>query len=262
MTKPDQKIMMELSERLWPLHRTLVCDDMDHTIEMIGEYLPPEYEYTIHEYPTGQKIWTWTVPEKYEVEEAYLEYFGPNGLERIVDFADNPLHIVSYGPAFEGDLSWNELRPHLHTIPDRPDSIPWVFKYYDRDWGFCLPHNQFLKLDQSGRYRVVMKTSFTDGTLKVGEFNSRILFTFSGGLLPSHIISLVFANISSGALKFSKNTTNVKPGRIAASTRLHFFSLSSLRSERSGKSYNFDGESNPKASIASFNSSAANSNSL
>jgi aminopeptidase-like protein len=171
MSQPDQKIMMELMERLWPLHRTLVSDDMDRAIEIIGEYLPEEHSYTTHEYPTGQKIWTWSVPEKYEVDKAYLEYLGPNGPERIVDFADNPLHIVSYGPAFEGTLSWGELESHLHTNPDRPKAIPWVFKFYDRDWGFCLPHDQYERLDRNGQYRAVMKTRYVDGTMKVGELD-------------------------------------------------------------------------------------------
>ncbi len=162
-------MMMALMERLWPLHRTLVCDDMDRALDIIGEVLPDTLDYHINAYPTGEKVWTWTVPEKYEVDEAYLELLTPDGPQRIVDFADNSLHIVSYGPPFEGEISFDQLDLHLHTNPNRPDAIPWVFKFYDREWGFCLPHRVYEKLPRDGRYRVTMRTRFEKGHLRVGE---------------------------------------------------------------------------------------------
>jgi aminopeptidase-like protein len=166
----DKTMMMELMTRLWPLHRTLVHDDMDRAMQIIGDYLPAEGTYKIHGYPSGSRVWTWTVPEKYVVEEAYLELLTPDGPRRIVDVADNPLHIVSYGPRFEGELGFDELKKHLHYSEVRPDAIPWIFKYYDRDWGFCLPFNQFKALPRDGRYRAVMRTRFDKGRLLAGEF--------------------------------------------------------------------------------------------
>lgn len=167
---PDTAMMMELMTRLWPLHRTLVSDDMDRTLDIIGEYLPPQGEYRIHRYPSGQKVWTWTVPEKFVVEEAYLELLTEQGPRRVADFADNPLHLVSYSPRFEGELSFAELEPHLHTNPARPHALPWVFKYYARDWGFCLSHDEFMALPRDGRYRAVVRTRFDAGHLGVGEY--------------------------------------------------------------------------------------------
>lgn len=167
---PDTAMMMELMRRLWPLHRTLVSADMDRAMGVIAEYLPPEGEWRLNTYPSGDRVWTWTVPEEYVVDEAHLDLLTPEGSKRIVDFADNPLHVVSYGPAFEGELSFDELAPHLHYNTTRPHAVPWVFKYYGRDWGFCLPHETFLALPRDGRYRAVMRTRFEPGRMTVGEF--------------------------------------------------------------------------------------------
>ncbi len=161
--------LMGLLERLWLLNRTLVSDDMDRAIEIIGEYIPRSANYKINQYPSGQKVWTWTVPERFHVTEAYLELLTPNGPKRIVDFADNPLHVVSYSPAIDQELGFEDLREHLHSNPEQPSGIPWVFRFYDKDWGFCLPHNLLATLPKDGRYKAVIKSEFTDGSLKVGE---------------------------------------------------------------------------------------------
>ena len=82
------------------------------------------------------------------------------GGERVVDFKDNPLHIVSYSLPVDKTLSFEELQPHLYFNEKRPHTIPWVFKYYDRDWGFCLPKNVFDKLPRDKKYRAVIKSEF------------------------------------------------------------------------------------------------------
>ena len=57
-------------------------------------------------------------------------------------------------------LSFEELQPHLYFNEKRPHTIPWVFKYYDRDWGFCLPKNIFDKLPRDKKYHAVIKSEF------------------------------------------------------------------------------------------------------
>ena len=97
------------------------------------------------------------MPERYVVHEAYLE--TEDG-ERIVDFKDNPLHIVSYSLPVDKVLSFEELQPHLYFNEKRPHSVPWVFKYYERDWGFCLPKNTFDKLPRDKKYHAVINCEF------------------------------------------------------------------------------------------------------
>ena len=153
--------MIELIEETWFLARELVSDEYDQALARLAREVP----MTIHEYPSGTPVWTWTVPEKWTCHEAYLETLDGR---RIIDRADHPLHVVSYSLPFEGVVGRDELIKHLHTHPDDPDLIPFVFKYYQRDWGLCLPQNVLDLLDEE-EYRVVIRTTFEPGTLKVGE---------------------------------------------------------------------------------------------
>ena len=153
--------MIDLINELWFLKRELVSDDFDKALHRLAEEIP----MTIHEYPSGTPVWTWTVPEKWTCREAYLETLAG---ERLLDYADHPLHVVSYSLPFEGEVSREELLEHLHAHPRLPDAIPFVFKYYQRDWGLCAPQTLLDSLTDDA-YRVVIRTSFDPGALKVGE---------------------------------------------------------------------------------------------
>ncbi|HRJ76289.1 MAG TPA: DUF4910 domain-containing protein, partial [Anaerolineales bacterium] len=154
--KPYTSLKSILAE-FYPLHRTLVSDDQDKTLEIIGSYMPDSSNYTIETYAPLTPVWTWKVPERFVVHEAYLEI--ENG-ERVIDFKNNPLHIVSYSLPIDGTFTFDELQPHLHFNEKRPHTIPWVFKYYERVWGFCLSKNDFDKLPRDKKYRAVIKTEF------------------------------------------------------------------------------------------------------
>jgi aminopeptidase-like protein len=158
--KPYTSLKSILAE-FFPLHRTLASDDHDKTLEIIGSYMPDSSNYTIESYTPLEQAWTWKVPERYVVHEAYLEIEGG---ERIIDFKNNPLHIVSYSLPIDGIFTFEELQPHLHFNEKRPHTIPWVFKYYDRVWGFCLSKNDFDKLPRDKKYRAVIKSEFLTGS--------------------------------------------------------------------------------------------------
>ncbi|MDX1437701.1 MAG: DUF4910 domain-containing protein, partial [Anaerolineales bacterium] len=153
--------MHSLIQELWFLKRDIISDDFDRALLRLAEEIP----MTIHEYPTGEPCWTWTVPEKWTCHEAYLETLDG---KRLIDYADHPLHVVSYSLPFEGVVSRDELLDHLHVHSGNPEIIPFVFKYYERDWGLCAARQQRDSLTEA-EYRVVIRTSFEPGTLKVGE---------------------------------------------------------------------------------------------
>jgi aminopeptidase-like protein len=145
---------------LYPLHRTLSSSGTDEALKIVGENLPERANYRIDSYTPGTQVWTWTVPERYEVKEAYLEI--KDG-ERIVDFHQNPLYLVSYSLPVDKELTWEELEPHLYYNPDRPLAIPWKYKYYERDWGFSLPKDTFDHLPRDQKYRAVIQSEYLTG---------------------------------------------------------------------------------------------------
>ena len=57
-----------------------------------------------------------------------------------------------------------ELRPHLFTLPEHPDWIPYKTTYYKENWGFCLCHNDYLKLTDD-KYEVYIDSTLKDGAL-------------------------------------------------------------------------------------------------
>ncbi len=154
--KPLSSLKDVLAE-IYPLHRTLASDGTDKALEIIDSYMPEIANYTIETYAPLEPVWTWRVPERYVVHEAYLE--TEDG-QRIVDYDDNPLHLVSYSLPTDETLTWDELVPHLYYNEKRPHTIPWKFKYYDRDWGFCLSKNLFDSLPHDKRYRAVIRAEF------------------------------------------------------------------------------------------------------
>jgi len=73
-----------------------------------------------------------------------------------------------------------ELREHLHSLPDRPDWIPYRTSYYKETWGFCLSQRQFDALPE-GEYEVCIDSSLENGSLSYGELLLR-------GESPSEIL--------------------------------------------------------------------------
>ena len=110
----------------------------------------------IHRYPSGEQCWTWRIPEKWTCQEAYLETLDG---KRLIDYADHPLHVISYSLPFEGVVSRAELMNHLHVHPRLPEAIPFVFKYYERNWGLCCSQTLRDHLNDE-QYRVVIRTRF------------------------------------------------------------------------------------------------------
>jgi len=152
--------VIELLERVYPLNRSLVSDDYDRALEMIGECI----ELQIHAYASGTRCWTWSIPQKWTVNEAWIEADG----ERIVDFADHPLHLWSSSLPIDRVVPHDELMQHIAHDPARPDAIPFRFNFYELKWGFSVTGEQLERMT-ADEYHVKIDARHTDGHLKVAE---------------------------------------------------------------------------------------------
>jgi aminopeptidase-like protein/aminoglycoside N3'-acetyltransferase len=151
----------EVINALWKLPRDLLSDGYDASLKAIAQQVP----LSIHEYSTGTHCWTWIIPEKWTCHDACLQTL--NG-QTIFSYTENPLHVVSYSQPLEGEVSRAELFKHLHVHPRVPDAIPFRYYYYERDWGLCCSQRVKDSL-QENKYKVIIKTTFSFATLKVGE---------------------------------------------------------------------------------------------
>jgi aminopeptidase-like protein len=146
---------------LYPICRSITGNGFRETLRR----LHPDVPLQLHEVPTGTRVFDWTVPKEWNVQEAWIK--DSRG-EKVVDFARHNLHLLNYSVPFCGTLTLEELRPHLYTLPDRPDWIPYRTSYYKEDWGFCLSQRQLDAMTE-GSYEVLVDTSLADGHLTYGE---------------------------------------------------------------------------------------------
>ncbi len=148
-------------ETVFPICRSITGDGVRATLAIVDRQLPLE----IHEVPSGTPALDWVVPKEWNVRGAHLA--DASG-RRVVDFADNNLHLVSYSVPHRGRLALEELQDHLVSLPDRPTLVPYRTSYYRETWGFCLSQDQRDSL-APGEYEVVVDTTLEDGSLTYGE---------------------------------------------------------------------------------------------
>jgi aminopeptidase-like protein len=154
--------MYQLIVDLYPICRSITGNGFRETLSIIKQHIPLQ----VQEVPTGTQVFDWTVPKEWNIVDAYIK--NSRG-ERIVDFRKSNLHVVNYSVPVKVNLSLAELKPHLFTLPDQPDWIPYRTSYYQENWGFCLSHRQFLEL-QDDIYEVCIDSSLEDGHLTYGEY--------------------------------------------------------------------------------------------
>jgi len=154
--------MHDLATQLYPICRSITGNGVRETLRRVDARVA----LSTIEVPSGTEVLDWTVPREWNVRDAYIK--NANG-EKLVDFQRSNLHLVSYSTPFKGRLSFEELRPHLFTIPDWPDWIPYRTSYYAENWGFCLSHNDLKRFAEDETYEVAVDTSLCDGSLTYGE---------------------------------------------------------------------------------------------
>jgi aminopeptidase-like protein len=91
--------------------------------------------------------------------------------EKSVTLKKHNLHIVNYSIPIHKKISFKELSKHLHTLPNKPNAIPYVTSYYNykENWGFCITYDEYKTLPQSGEYEVFIDSRLENGHLTYGD---------------------------------------------------------------------------------------------
>jgi aminopeptidase-like protein len=152
--------MHAFMRELFPICRSITGEGVRETLAAVARRTPLE----LHEVPSGTSVLDWTVPDEWNISDAYIAKDG----HRVVDFRESNLHVVSYSEPVRTVLPLAELRPHLHTLPEHPEWIPYRTSYYSRTWGFCLSQRELDGLED-GDYEVVIDSTLEPGSLTYGE---------------------------------------------------------------------------------------------
>jgi aminopeptidase-like protein len=131
-------------------------------MRILQEFIPLE----THEVPSGTKVFDWTVPKEWNIEDAYVKTLRG---ERVVDFKKCNLHVVNYSIPVRAKVSSQELKAHLYSIPEHPKWIPYRTSYYKESWGFCVSHEVLHSLTEP-EYEVCIDSSLVEGSLTYGEY--------------------------------------------------------------------------------------------
>src|SRR5437870_973291 len=106
--------MHVLATRLFPICRSITGNGVRETLRILQEYIP----LTTHEVPSGTKAFDWTVPQEWNIRDAYITDTKRN---KIVDFKKSNLHVVGYSIPVDKTVSRAELEEHLYSLHDQPN---------------------------------------------------------------------------------------------------------------------------------------------
>jgi aminopeptidase-like protein len=154
--------LLDLATALFPICRSITGDGLRRSLAMLGNVATG---MRIHEVPSGTPVLDWIVPNEWNIRDAYVKSAAG---ERVIDFQKHTLHVLNYSTPVQRRMSLDELRPHLYSLPEQPELIPYRTSYYREHWGFCLSHNALQAL-QPGDYEVCIDSTLAPGSLSYGE---------------------------------------------------------------------------------------------
>lgn len=152
----------DFAVELWPINRSLTGNGNRKTLKLIQNKIP---ELKIHSIASGSKVFDWTVPDEWNVKNAWVKDDEGN---TICNYKENNVCLVGYSTSVNKKLTKQELLKHIFSLPSQPNAIPYVTSYYHKNWGFCISENQKNNLKE-GNYHVFIDSTHKKGNLNYGE---------------------------------------------------------------------------------------------
>jgi aminopeptidase-like protein len=191
-----------MAKRLFPLNRSLTGPGNIETLNVVKDLLD---DLEILSFETGQLVFDWKVPPVWHCRSGKL--IDPRG-RVICNYEENNLSVVGYSTGINAQMSLEELMPNLHSLPNKPNAIPFVTSYYKPAWGFCLTDEVKSNLEE-GTYEIKIDADFKKGEMHYGELlirgeqDSEVFFStyichpsmanneVSGPVVSSHLAAYV-----------------------------------------------------------------------
>lgn len=174
--------MYAFAKKIFPYTRSITGEGFRHTLRDIENDLRKhgvQQQFEITEVPSGTKVFDWTVPKEWAIEDAYIE--DENG-NHVIDMKKNNLHVMGYSKPVDRWVDLEELKKYIYTQPDQPSVIPYVTSYYSERYGFCMSQDQFDSL-KTGKYHMYINSRLFNGSLSYaqivipGETEKEIFFS-------------------------------------------------------------------------------------
>ena len=100
--------MIDLLKKLYPICRSLTGNGVRETLEIIREHVPINI---YNEDFSGKQVFDWNIPLEWNIKEAWIK---DSSGKKIIDFADNNLHILNYSIPINTKINFSELKSHLY----------------------------------------------------------------------------------------------------------------------------------------------------
>jgi aminopeptidase-like protein len=169
--------MKQIIETLYPMNASLLGEGYDNRLEYIKHLITLD----VIEIPSGTKFGSWTVPDEWIVRDAWVKFNG----EKVIDYQKQPLSLIVGSLPFHGKVDRLELTKHLSYHDELVNATQYIYKFYERDWGFSVPKTQVreptneleegekIKLKtkdklEEGEYEVFIDTEYKPGLMKLG----------------------------------------------------------------------------------------------
>ena len=94
-------LVNKLLEELWPLHRSITGEGINKSLDILAKHIPIKKI----KFPSGKKVYDWTIPKEWVVNKAYVI----TQTVRILDIKKNNLHLINYSDRFIGEVSKEDL---------------------------------------------------------------------------------------------------------------------------------------------------------
>ncbi len=155
--------IFKLIKKIWNYNRSIAGPENKKTLNELKRI---NSKLKINFFKTGTRVGTWTIPEEWSIKSAWIKNLKG---DKVIDINDNNLHLVNYSRKVnKKKISLENLKKKIYTIPNRPNTIPYVTSYYKKDWGFCVTYNQLKKMKDQ-YYNIFIDSSHKKGQMSFGE---------------------------------------------------------------------------------------------